>query len=244
MKKFWTEGELRQLTDLHTLGLSFSEVADKLSRTSKAVKIKLHKLGFNSNKLEYRENIICLNCGVDFPALKTEQRKFCSKSCAATYNDARHPKRKKLSVANATRRLRYHKTKNNKCLFCGNPVYDKYCGTQCRKNHEHQLIFLQIENGEELHIGNESTTHRWYKKYLILKHGEKCMACGWSERNLVSNKIPVELEHIDGNSNNNDLNNLKLLCPNCHSLTPTYKSLNKGNGRHKRMERYKNGQSY
>lgn len=41
-----------------------------------------------------------------------------------------------------------------------------------------------------------------------------------------------------------DINNLILLCPNCHSLTPTYKALNKGNGRHNRMKRYNDGKSY
>jgi hypothetical protein len=47
------------------------------------------------------------------------------------------------------------------------------------------------------------------------------------------------LEHKDGNSENHNLNNLELLCPNHHSLTPTYGALNKGNGRTKRREKRK-----
>lgn len=43
---------------------------------------------------------------------------------------------------------------------------------------------------------------------------------------------------MDGNHENNNLSNLKLLCPNCHSLTKTYKGANKGNGRQHRMIRY------
>lgn len=39
--------------------------------------------------------------------------------------------------------------------------------------------------------------------------------------------IPLELDHIDGNSSNNNLENLRLLCPNCHALTPTYRGKNK-----------------
>ena len=70
------------------------------------------------------------------------------------------------------------------------------------------------------------------------------MECGWGEENPKTNKVPIELEHIDGNSNNNELSNLKLLCPNCHSLTPTYKGANRGNGRYERKERYKKGKSY
>lgn len=70
------------------------------------------------------------------------------------------------------------------------------------------------------------------------------MECGWCEVNPISGKVPIELEHIDGDSNNNSLENLKLLCPNHHSLTPTYKYLNKGKGRHSRRERYNKGKSY
>lgn len=49
---------------------------------------------------------------------------------------------------------------------------------------------------------------------------------------------------FDGNSENNNENNLTLLCPNWYSLTKTYKGANRGNGRHYRRERYKNGQSF
>ena len=52
------------------------------------------------------------------------------------------------------------------------------------------------------------------------------------------------IDHIDGNSENNNLSNLRVICPNCDSLTPTYKGLNKGNGRAYRRERYKEGKSY
>ena len=79
---------------------------------------------------------------------------------------------------------------------------------------------------------------------LIKENGEKCMKCGWCEINPLTNKVPIELEHKDGNSENNNLDNLELLRPNCHSLTPTYKALNKGKGRYKRRERYKEGKSY
>jgi len=71
---------------------------------------------------------------------------------------------------------------------------------------------------------------RTIKRYLIKKYGDKCMICGWNEKNVVTGRCPIELEHIDGNSENNNLNNLKLLCPNCHSLTETFKALNRGNG--------------
>ena len=60
------------------------------------------------------------------------------------------------------------------------------------------------------------------------------MKCGWCEIHKITNNVPIQLNHIDGNSDNNHLNNVELLCPNCHSLTPNFGSLNLGNGRSKR----------
>lgn len=59
------------------------------------------------------------------------------------------------------------------------------------------------------------------KKQLISIRGHKCESCTlekWLEK-----PIPLELEHINGNSLDNNQTNLKLLCPNCHTLTPTYR---------------------
>lgn len=49
----------------------------------------------------------------------------------------------------------------------------------------------------------------------------KCYNCNLTE--WMGNPIPLELEHIDGNHNNNLLSNLTILCPNCHAQTPTWR---------------------
>ena len=64
------------------------------------------------------------------------------------------------------------------------------------------------------------------------------MECNWNMVNQTTGLVPIQLEHIDGDSDNNDLKNLKLLCPNCHSLTPTFGALNK-NGRDSKRKRYR-----
>lgn len=85
--------------------------------------------------------------------------------------------------------------------------------------------------GEHSGARGKTSTAQFIRDYLIEVRGNKCEQCGWCEVNQHSGKVPIELEHIDGNFRNNHIDNLKLLCPNCHSLTKTYKSLNKGKGR-------------
>lgn len=55
---------------------------------------------------------------------------------------------------------------------------------------------------------------------------KKCEECGWS-KSSVDGRIPLELDHINGVSHDNRLENLRILCPNCHSLKPTHRGLNK-----------------
>jgi 5-methylcytosine-specific restriction endonuclease McrA len=112
---------------------------------------------------------------------------------------------------------------------------------------------IKDNNFKELLEGKSvKLTNPRLRLLLIEKFGARCMGgptedtkdCRWDKINPTTGKCPIELEHIDGNSENNVLSNLKLICPSCHSLTSTYKNLNKGKGRHKRRERYKEGKSY
>ena len=77
---------------------------------------------------------------------------------------------------------------------------------------------------------NSTHTNSCLKIVLIdnLKWEKKCIICGLTEWN--NKPLMMQLDHIDGNSSNNRIENLRLLCPNCHSQTDTYcgKSINKG----------------
>jgi len=66
-------------------------------------------------------------------------------------------------------------------------------------------------------------------KNRLIKEGLKsahCEECGWAQRSS-DGRLPLELHHIDGNSHNNCLSNLQILCPNCHSLKPNYRGRKK-----------------
>ena len=91
-----------------------------------------------------------------------------------------------------------------------------------------------LENG----IKGDYQISGYIRRYLFEKYDGKCARCGWHETNPYTKKIPLEIEHIDGNYMNNNEDNLILLCPNCHSQTATYKGANKGNGRQQRKKYY------
>lgn len=68
-----------------------------------------------------------------------------------------------------------------------------------------------------------------HKQVLIQERGHKCEDCGLEE--WKTEKIPLELEHIDGDNRNNIKSNLKLLCCNCHALTDTWRGRNINTGK-------------
>jgi hypothetical protein len=81
---------------------------------------------------------------------------------------------------------------------------------------------------EEILI-NGSTFQSFKLKNRLFQAGLKkkeCELCGWS-RMSVDGRIPLELDHINGDRHDNRIKNLRVLCPNCHSLEPTHRGLNK-----------------
>ncbi|MEI7741845.1 MAG: HNH endonuclease signature motif containing protein [bacterium] len=54
----------------------------------------------------------------------------------------------------------------------------------------------------------------------------KCGECGWAKQS-IDGRLPLELDHINGDHRDNRLENLRILCPNCHSLKPTHRGANR-----------------
>lgn len=138
-------------------------------------------------------------------------------------------RKRKLEDAFVDKRIKMKDIQDH-CLNCNTllpkrvrmKTVRKFChNDKCQHEYARKTA---IENGI---AGNGST-----KRYLIENRGYKCEECGIE--NWLNKRIALELHHIDGNANNNGLNNVKLLCPNCHSQTDNHRVKNVGKGRKSR----------
>lgn len=124
------------------------------------------------------------------------------------------------------------------CLNCGKVLSNrqtKYCSNICQADHQYKQYINRWKSGEETGLSGEYGISQHIRRYLMDKYSCKCQLCGWGETNPYTNTVPLEIHHIDGDYKNNNEDNLQLICPNCHSLTETYKSHNK-NGRKQRAK--------
>jgi hypothetical protein len=145
---------------------------------------------------------------------------FCSRSCSASYNNL-GIKRNYASGEYCER----------PCLNCGTLTRQMCCSHECSQKRKYNLFIEEWLNGNVSGVVSMNGVSNYIRRWLIEQRGEKCELCGWCEIHPITGKVPVQIDHIDGDSSNCNLSNLRILCPNCHSLTPTFGALNKGRGR-------------
>lgn len=170
----------------------------------------------------------CLHCGQDISLdclsfNEYNERKFCNKSCSASYYNA---------INKIKEKQKYF------CINCGKELKrkGKYCSTKCQQDFHYKEYIEKWKNGYENGINGKYGISLYIKRYLREKYNNKCAECGWHKINQYTKNIPLEVHHLDGDYTNNNEENLILLCPNCHSLTATYKAANKGSGRKDRKK--------
>jgi hypothetical protein len=131
-----------------------------------------------------------------------------------------------------------------KCENCGDDAGRKntrYCSNVCQAAHRWKQTIVGIESAGRIDTGGGAPVVT-ARRYLRGRFGCVCRSCGLSE--WQGQPIPLVLDHIDGNADNWRLDNLRLICPNCDALTPTFKNRNRGKGRYSRRARYAAGKSY
>ena len=131
------------------------------------------------------------------------------------------------------------------CAGCDGPLWKAsqlvYCSNAC-----HRASLRRTAIDEWLRTGSvvvRAEPRHFVRLYLHEQQGGRCAICQ-VPREWNGGPLTFVLDHVDGDSTNNRRDNLRLVCPNCDSQLPTYKSRNRGKGRHSRRVRYENGQSY
>jgi len=105
-----------------------------------------------------------------------------------------------------------------------------YCSIKCQNEYIGKEYIKQWKNGNiSGRVGVGVSGH--IKTYLFKKNNNKCEKCGWDKIHPLTNKVPLQVHHIDGDCTNCKEDNLELLCPNCHCLTDNYGNLNKNSTR-------------
>jgi len=154
----------------------------------------------------------CQQCECDL----FDRKKFCSSSCSATYNNKQRISKKQETFS---------------CTFCGKITLsnrssrNKFCSSVCMGKNLTLLAEQRFDKGAI----KETATIR---KILSGRKGYKCEICEVSDYN--NKPLTLQVDHVDGNVLNNMPSNLRLLCPNCHSQTPSWGGRNKGSGRQSR----------
>lgn len=141
---------------------------------------------------------------------------FCDHSCSAKYTNKIKPKRIKII---------------KECKHCQTTLTNShsiYCSIKCQKNYEYEQYISDWKAGLKLgYVGKTKALAPTVRKYMLLKNNNTCQECGWNKVHPIDKKPLVEVDHIDGDASNCKEENLRVLCPNCHSMTPTFRARNK-----------------
>jgi endogenous inhibitor of DNA gyrase (YacG/DUF329 family) len=202
------------------------------------------------------EKNYCKHCGKEITGKDHKRKKFCNRSCAASYNNTgrKHSDEEKEKISKSLQRknpnfdgnykpiekrqkLNYERFDNTKeyfCLYCGKKIdnpygskANKFCSRKCQTNYELKEFIDRWRNGEETGMKGKYGISDRLRNYLILQHNGKCEKCGFEGTNPYTGRSVLQIHHMDGDCTNNKEENLQVLCPNCHAMTDNFGKRNK-----------------
>lgn len=122
------------------------------------------------------------------------------------------------------------------CLGCSEPIgltretrrQTKYCGAKCQQDWLYAKFIANWLMGLQIGwMGKTKELSNHVRRYIRETLGTACQHCGWDERHPDDGAVLTEIDHIDGKADNAVFDNLRVLCPNCHSKTSTFRARNK-----------------
>jgi hypothetical protein len=146
--------------------------------------------------------------------LRTRDYNYCSTSCKNC---------KPVALTKTTKKYckqcnKYFETYRNESDFCSKTCYSLYLDAQIYDRmsiHELQTKIQEVFVLQD-RIRNPQVRY-WYSRIIEAK----CKECGLKDE-WAGKKIALDIDHINGNSRDNRLENLRWLCPNCHRTTSTW----------------------
>lgn len=183
------------------------------------------KQRINALRRYYKDPNHCKNCSsiIEVPEQRQPNEvrdlEACSRSCSAE--------------------LQEHERSKQKCLFCRTEGVwngEYFCSQKCWISWRYSARINRMKE-ENIEISGSAL-----RRTLLWFYGNECLKCKRTEWN--EKKIPVDVDHVDGNADNNRWKNVRLLCLNCHGQTETYKARNDNSSRQYRRKRYEGGKTY
>lgn len=163
---------------------------------------------------------ICESCKKEFVPKDTKHARFCSRSCSNKGRDrASSWTLEKREQAKRKSNSFYEKVKENPEQYL---TWKKKLLDSTKESRDKR----KKESFEAMMLSDFSSLSWDLKRKRILEEQDNsCGRCKTKE--WFSRSLPIEIEHIDGNNQNDARENLIGLCPNCHSITDTWRGRNK-----------------
>ena len=214
-------------------------LSDNVKNWNKVKEMAIN-VGFDINVYKERRKRYCLKCGKE---LKKGQKKFCSNSCSATFNNKgrlltedtknkiRNSLYKTITPKQKVEPIKKHKISIKKyCLNCGDEInHGKFCSSKCSCQLKHKESYKYFLNNPS-YFNNGGYTPKSFRDFFLIEQDNKCSICNcepfWNGKYLQ-----FVIDHIDGDASNNTRDNIRMICPNCDSQTDTFKSKNKNSTR-------------